>query len=75
MSSDGRFSLWLISLLVLILCPPAVQAQDSTGNTNSVTGCLQKGIEPGGFFIAGEDGTVWELSGKVEAAHQGTRSR
>ena len=71
MSSQEWFSLWLIPPLFLIFCPGAVQAQDSTGNTNSVTGCLQKGIEPGGFFIAGEDGTVWELSGKVEAAHVG----
>jgi hypothetical protein len=39
--------------------------------TNSVTGCLQKGVEPGGFYITGEDGTMWELSGKVDAAHVG----
>ena len=39
--------------------------------TNTVTGCLQKGVEAGGFFIAGEDGTVWELSGKVDATHVG----
>jgi len=39
--------------------------------TDSVTGCLQKGVEPGGFFIASEDGKVWELSGKVDAAHVG----
>jgi len=29
----------------------------------SVTGCLQKGNENGGFFITGDDGKNWELSG------------
>jgi hypothetical protein len=70
-SSNARFSLWLIPLLFLSLCPVAVQAQGNMSKTHSVTGCLQKGIEPGGFFIAGEDGTMWELSGKVDATHVG----
>lgn len=69
--SNAKFSLWLIPLLLLILCPLAVQAQDSASKTNSVTGCLQKGIEAGGFYIVGEDGNFWELSGKVSAAHVG----
>jgi len=70
-SFNAKFSLWLIPLLLLVLCPLAVQAQDSMSKTNSVTGCLQKGVEPGGFYIAGEDGTMWELSGKIDAAHVG----
>jgi len=70
-SLNPKFSLWLIPLLLLILCPLVVQAQESMSKTNSVTGCLQKGVEPGGFYIAGEDGNVWELSGKVDAAHVG----
>lgn len=70
-SANAKASLWLIPLLLLILCPLAVQAQDSMSKTNSVTGCLQKGVEAGGFFIAGEDGKFWELSGKVDAAHVG----
>ena len=71
MQSSARFSLWLIPLLFLSLCPVAVQAQGEISKTNSVTGCLQKGVEPGGFFIVGEDGAMWELSGKVDAAHVG----
>lgn len=71
MSSHARFSLCLVSLSLLLLYSPGVQAQSSTGESNSVTGCLQKGIEPGGFFIVGEDGTMWELAGKVDAAHVG----
>jgi len=30
-----------------------------------VTGCLQKGVEPGGHFINAEDGKVWELTSKT----------
>jgi hypothetical protein len=67
----ARFSLWLIPPLFLLLWPRTAQGQGSVGKTHSVTGCLQKGIEPGGFFIVGEDGTMWELSGKVDAAHTG----
>jgi hypothetical protein len=70
-SANAKVCLWLIPVLLLILCPFEVQAQDSTSKTNSVTGCLQKGVEAGGFYIAGEDGKVWELSGKVDAAHVG----
>jgi hypothetical protein len=45
----------------------------SAGSNQSVTGCLQKGDEPGGFTITGEDGKVWELqSKKVQlASHVG----
>jgi len=70
-SFNAKFSVWLIPLLLLVLCPLVVQAQDSLSKTNAVTGCLQKGVEPGGFYIAGEDGTMWELSAKIDAAHVG----
>ena len=70
-SSLAKCSLWLIPLLVMSLCSLAVQAQESMSKTQSVTGCLQKGIEPGGFYIVGEDGTMWELSGKADATHVG----
>ena len=73
MSSWQTKYLSVFPVLLLILCPLAVQAQDnmSMSKTNSVTGCLQKGVEPGGFTISGEDGTVWELSGKIDATHVG----
>lgn len=73
MTSHVRFFPLTIPLLLLTLCPLVAQAQGSMGTseTNSVTGCLQKGVEPGGFTIAGEDGTVWELNGKVDATHVG----
>jgi hypothetical protein len=46
------------------------QAQDDMSKTHSVTGCLEKGVEGGGFYIASE-GMMWELSGKVDAKHVG----
>jgi len=70
-SSRARFFLSLIPLLLLGLCPVVVQAQGNMSKPHSVTGCLQKGIEPGGFYIFGEDGTMWELSGEVDAVHAG----
>ena len=49
--------------LVFALCAtPAgfAQAKSAAGNT-SVTGCLQKGDEPGEFSITGEDGKTYGL--------------
>lgn len=72
-----RFSFWLTSILFLSLCPLGLHGQEGTdaqakqsgmaGNnkaqTVTVTGCLQKGTEANGFYITGEDGKNWELSG------------
>ncbi len=69
--THAQFSLWLIALLFLTLSPRTTRAQTSVSKTGSVAGCLQKGVEPGGFYIDGENGTMWELSGKVDAAHVG----
>ena len=71
MSSNAKISLWLIPLFLLALCSLVVQAQDSMSQSNSVTGCLQKGVEAGGFMLAGDDGKMWELSGKIDATHVG----
>jgi hypothetical protein len=61
----------LTLLLFLSLGTAAVQAQENASQPHSITGCLQKGVEARGFFITGEDGTMWELSGKVDATHVG----
>jgi hypothetical protein len=55
---------------LVILCPIASQAQDDMGKNHSVTGCLQKGVEGGGFYIVSDD-TMWELGGKISAKHVG----
>jgi len=74
-----RFSLLLVpclfaSFCLLALSTPrdgpegqgAATAKSKTEHqTLSVTGCLQKGKEPGGFFITGEDGKTWELWGRT----------
>lgn len=69
--------LWLFPILCLSLSVLAYgqsSAQNdergkNSNNTKSVTGCLQKGAEPGGFTVTGEDGKVWELrSRKVDLA-------
>ena len=39
---------------------PGMAAQKTT----SATGCVQKGIEPHGYYLTGDDGKVWELSAK-----------
>ena len=69
--SNSKYSLWLIAILLLVLCPLATLAQESQGQTTSITGCLQKGVETGGFTIVGEDGKMWELFGKIDAKHVG----
>ena len=44
--------------------PQETQTKKSTKATKTVTGCLQKGDEPGEFSIQGEDGKVWGLRSK-----------
>jgi len=70
-SSRTTFFFCSIFLLCFGLCPLALQAQDSSTKTTSVTGCLKKGVEPGGFYIVGEDARFWELAGKMDSAHVG----
>ena len=74
LSSLARVSLWLVAVLVVSVCPIFLRAQESAAQekseqkmehkSTSVTGCLQKGDEAGGFSIMGDDGKMWELSSK-----------
>ena len=66
-------SAWMVSILFVSLSPMSLHGRSpmdekaksaSAGPRQTVTGCLQKGDEPGGFTITGEDGKVWELHGK-----------
>lgn len=75
----ARFFLWLAPMLFMSFFLMGLQtsksaAQDQkTGTTEkktahksfSVTGCLQKGTEAGGYFIAAEVAKVWELGSKT----------
>jgi len=70
-----RISYWLIPILFVGLCSLALVAQESATqerqekkaeqkparHMETVTGCLQKGDEPGEFSIVGEDGKTWGL--------------
>jgi hypothetical protein len=71
----GRLSLWLVAILLAGCLPLSLSAQygDTQASpakpahkmmvaAQSATGCLQKGEEPGGFSLTGEDGKFWELS-------------
>jgi hypothetical protein len=69
MHNHREYCLWVWSLVfgVLLLCATcsAQEAENKTkASQQSVTGCLQKGDEAGGFTITGNDGRVWELYGK-----------
>jgi len=43
----------------------AQENQKPATASKTVTGCLQKGHEPGELSITGEDGKTWELSSKT----------
>ena len=67
----AKLAFWAIPILCLSLCPIALaqgtapdkqeKKADKSAHTQSVTGCLQKGDEPGEFSITGEDGKTWGL--------------
>jgi hypothetical protein len=66
---------WIVFTLLVSLSALAQYGQDNNAKpdaqespakksakaTKTVTGCLQKGDEPGEFSIQGEDGKVWGL--------------
>ena len=61
----ARFFLWMLPMLFvgLTLASSYAAAQSGNGNmstTQTVTGCLQKGLEPGGYFLVTSD-KHWEL--------------
>lgn len=45
---------------VLVQAAPQM-ANDKAAGTQTVTGCLQKGTEAGGFFLISTEGKHWEL--------------
>ena len=67
----ARVSFSLVAALGVSLCPLALHAQESPAKERaehkaahhrvSVTGCVQKGDEPGEFTITGPDGKTWDL--------------
>lgn len=60
------FAVIAFALAVGVCVAPTTSAQEkpATGKT-SVTGCLQKGDEPGEYSITGEDGKTYGLRSKA----------
>jgi hypothetical protein len=60
------FTLFAFVLAIGAYITPSVSAQEkSTGGKTTVTGCLQKGDEPGEYSITGEDGKIYGLRSKA----------
>ena len=63
---SARISLWMVPILFVGLTAAsqygaAQMSDDKTPAKTTVTGCLQKGLEPGGFFLIGANDQHWEL--------------
>jgi len=60
------FALLVFALAVGVYVSPGASAQEkSAGGKATVTGCLQKGDEPGEYSITGEDGKTYGLRSKA----------
>jgi hypothetical protein len=80
MSRSRRLAFCLAPLVFFCLCPFLLYAQaggsmqsdqsgmghDQMGSKHevSVTGCLTQGSEADGYYVTGQDGKMYELSGK-----------
>ena len=85
MSRRMKFAAWLVPLVVFSLCPFLLAQSNGMQNDQSgmsqnnmgaghqamtVTGCIKKGSENGGYYLTTKDGKVYELSGKTDfSAH------
>ncbi|HMD44374.1 MAG TPA: hypothetical protein VKH45_14965 [Candidatus Acidoferrum sp.] len=55
---------WMVLVLGLgttLLYGAPQMANDKDSGTQTVTGCLQKGVEPTGFFLVSTEAKHWEL--------------
>jgi len=55
-----KLSLWMIVILLVGLIAASMPAAAQTAQ-QTITGCLQKGLETGGFFLISSDDQHWEL--------------
>jgi hypothetical protein len=74
MSPLKKVSLFLAPLVFFSLFPILLSAQDNMGmgggkQAMSATGCLKQGSNPGGYYLMGQDGKMYELMGPGLAAH------
>ncbi len=62
---------WLVlfvSLSSVLLYGAPQMADEKASATQTVTGCLQKGTEPAGFFLISTDNKHWELYSNKDVA-------
>lgn len=64
MSRLLKFTWWFAPLALFVLSPFLACAQDAASPT-SITGCLKQGAEKGGYYVAAQDGKLYELIGKA----------
>ncbi len=71
----ARLSLWMVPIIFVGLTAASMygaaqMADEKTPATQVVTGCLQKGLEPGGFFLIAANNQHLELyqDGKISLA-------
>ncbi len=62
----ARLSLWMVLVIFVGLTAASMYgaaqtAEEKTPAKQTVTGCLQKGLEPGGFFLIAANNQHWEL--------------
>ena len=74
MSQLKKLSLYLVPLVFFSMFPILLSAQDNMGmgggkQAMSATGCLKQGSHPNGFYLTGQDGKMYELTGSGLAAH------
>ncbi len=58
----------LVSLGSVLLYGAPQMADEKASTTKTVTGCLQKGTEHGGFFLISTDDKHWELYSKTDVS-------
>ena len=75
MSFLKKLSLCLVAIFCMALLPTFLSAQDNMAQNNnmaksvSATGCLKQGTDHGGYYLMGENGTMYELWGHNLAEH------
>jgi len=51
----------LVLLVLAVMASFAVAQTAAAPGSQTITGCLQKGLEPGGFFLLTTDNKHWEI--------------
>ncbi len=57
----ATLSLWMVLIIVVGLTAASTYCAAQMPAEQTVTGCLQKGLEPAGFFLIAANNQHWEL--------------